>query len=258
MNNKSIEDIKGLVRPVLTAVFGIAFIFGVFARLVDPIWLAYLTVGTFVFWFGDRAFKNLGFMLKGQLPVETTPEAQTNGTTTTSTAQTAAAEETKPLEPVAPLDVAAFHEAVLKDVGPSYTEVNPCTIFYEARDKGLVTTVEHVSQAVDYWNYLVGLSQEAFSYIWGCSLEDAIQHANETGCPNCPTCSSGTDIDSKARHAGMAYYAVLLDVRHTLKKRDDVYQLAHSGIDWKAKLAPQHQTLYYLGELAEEIVGSSK
>jgi hypothetical protein len=258
MNNKSIEDIKGLVRPVLTAVFGIAFIFGVFARLVDPIWLAYLTVGTFVFWFGDRAFKNLGFMLKGQVPVETPPEPQTNGTATTSTAQTAAAEEAKPLEPVAPLDVAAFHEAVLKDVGPSYTEVNPCTIFYEARDKGLVTTVEHVSQAVDYWNYLVGLSQEAFSYIWGCSLEDAIQHANETGCPNCLTCSAGTDIDSKARHAGMAYYAVLLDVRHTLKKRDDVYQLAHSGIDWKAKLAPQHQTLYYLGELAEEIVGSSK
>jgi hypothetical protein len=258
MNNKSIEDIKGLVRPVLTAVFGIAFIFGVFARLVDPIWLAYLTVGTFVFWFGDRAFKNLGFMLKGQVPVETPPLAETNGTTSTTPAQAVAAEEAKPLEPVAPLDVAAFHEAVLKDVGPSYTEVNPCTIFYEARDKGLVTTVEHVSQAVDYWNYLVGLSQEAFSYIWGCSLEDAIQHANETGCPNCPTCSAGTDIDSKARHAGMAYYAVLLDVRHTLKKRDDVYQLAHSGIDWKAKLAPQHQTLYYLGELAEEIVGSSK
>jgi hypothetical protein len=261
MNNKTIEDIKGLVRPVLTAVFGIAFIFGVFARLIEPIWLAYLTVGTFVFWFGDRAFKNLGFMLKGQYPVETPPVAETAEaalTASAQSAQTAAADETNQVEPVPPLDVAAFHEAVLKDVGPSYTEVNPCTIFYEARDKGLMTTVEHISQAEDYWNYLVGLSQEAFSSIWGYSLEDAIQHAKEPGCPSCTTCSGGTDIDSKARHAGMAYYAVLLDVRHTLKKRDDLYQLAHSGIDWKAKLAPHYQTLYYLGELAEEIIGTSK
>jgi len=258
MNSKSIDDIRGLVRPVLTVVFGIAFIFGVFARLIEPIWLAYLTVGTFVFWFGDRAFKNLGFMLKGQYPVETPPVAEAPEATPAASTQTAATEEAKPVQPVPPLDVAAFHEAVLKDVGPSYTEVNPCTIFYEARDKGLVTGVEHISQAVDYWNYLVGLSEEAFSHIWGCSPEEAIQHVRETGCPTCPTCSGGTDIDSKARHAGMAYYAVLLDVRHTLKKRDDLYQLAHSGIDWKAKLAPQHQTLYYLGELAEEIMGTSK
>jgi hypothetical protein len=193
--------------------------------------------------------------------VETPPVTETTEaapTASAQSAQTAVAEESKTVEPVPPLDVAAFHEAVLKDVGPSYTEVNPCTIFYEARDKGLVTGVEHISQAIDYWNYLVGLSEEAFSSIWGYSLEDAIQHTRETGCPTCTTCSGGTDIDSKARHAGMAYYAVLLDVRHTLKKRDDLYQLAHSGIDWKAKLAPQHQTLYYLGELAEEIMGTSK
>ena len=265
MNNKTIEDIKGLVRPILTAVFGIAFIFGVFARLIEPIWLAYLTVGTFVFWFGDRAFKNLGFMLKGQYPVETPPDTESTASSTTSqpaanaqSAQTTSANEANQVEPVSPLDVAAFHEAVLKDVGPTYTEVNPCTIFYEARVKGLVTGVEHISQAEDYWNYLVGLSQEAFSSIWGYSLEDAIQHAKEPGCPSCTTCSGGTDIDSKARHAGMAYYAILLDVRHTLKKRDDLYQLAHSGIDWKAKLAPQYQTLYHLGELAEEIMGSNK
>jgi hypothetical protein len=258
MNSKSIEDIRGLVRPVLTVVFSIAFIFGIFAKLVDPIWLAYLTVGICIFWFGDRAFKNLGFMLKGQSPVATLPETEATEPQPAVSAQPASTEETKQLQPVSPLDVAAFHEAVLKDVGPRYTEVNPCTIFYEARDKGLVTGVEHISQAVDYWNYLVGLAEEAFGHIWGCSLEEAIQHARETGCPNCPTCSAGTDLDSKARHAGMAYYAILLDVRHVLKKRDDIYQLAHSGIDWKAKLAPQHWTLYYLGELAEEIMGTSR
>jgi hypothetical protein len=258
MNNKTVEDIRGLVRPVLTAVFGIAFIFGVFARLVEPIWLAYLTVGICIFWFGDRAFKNLGFMLKGQYPVEAPPVAETPEAVPAATTQTAVTEETKQLQPIAPLDVAAFHEAVLRDVGPRYTEVNPCTIFYEARDKGMVTGVDHISQAIDYWNYLVGLAEEAFGHIWGCSLEEAIQNANATGCPTCPTCSAGIDLDSKARHAGMAYYAVLLDVRNMLKKRDDLYQLAHSGIDWKAKLAPQHWTLYYLGELAEEIMGTSR
>ncbi len=64
MNNKTIDDIRGLIRPVLTIIFGIAFIFAVFCRLVEPIWLVYLTTGIFVFWFGDRAFKNLGFMLQ--------------------------------------------------------------------------------------------------------------------------------------------------------------------------------------------------
>jgi hypothetical protein len=257
MNSKSIDNIRGLVRPVLTIVFGIAFIFGVFARLIEPIWLAYLTVGTFVFWFGDRAFKNLGFMLKGQYPMGTPPNTEVTQPTSTISTQPASAEETKPIQPISPLDVAAFHEAVLKDVGPKYTEVNPCTILYEARDKGAVTGVEHISQAIDYWNYLVGLAEEAFSHIWGYSLEDAIQHASETGCPNCPTCSGGVDLDSKARHAGMAYYAVLLDIRRTLKNRDDLYQLAHSGIDWEAKLATQHRTLYHLGALAEEIMRSN-
>jgi hypothetical protein len=257
MNSKSIDNIRGLVRPVLTAVFGIAFIFAVFARLIEPIWLAYLTVGTFVFWFGDRAFKNLGFMLKGQYPMETPSDSETTQPTSTTTTQPASVEETKPIQPVSPLDVAAFHEAVLRDVGPKYKEVNPCTIFYEARDKGAVTGVEHISQAIDYWNYLVGLVEDAFSHIWGYSLEESIQHAGENGCPTCPSCSSGVDLDSKARHAGMAYYAVLLDIRRTLKNRDDLYQLAHSGIDWEAKLATQHRTLYHLGALAEEIMRSN-
>ena len=37
MNNQKVEDVRGLVRPVLTLVFGVAFIFGVFARLIEPI-----------------------------------------------------------------------------------------------------------------------------------------------------------------------------------------------------------------------------
>lgn len=257
MNNKTVEDIRGLVRPFLTAVFGVAFIFGVFAHLVEPIWLAYLTVGTFVFWFGDRAFKNLGFMLKGQYPVATPPDTEVTVPQPSTSSQTKAAEETKPLQMIPQLDVAAFHDAVLKDVGPRYTEVNPCTIFYEARDKGTVTKVGHISQALDYWHYLVGLAGEAFHYIWGCSLDEAIEHAAEPGCPTCPTCEAGTDIDSKARRAGMAYYAMLLDLRRTLEKQQDLYQLAQSGIDWKPKLALQQQTLYYLGALAGEILRTS-
>jgi len=257
MNNNNAEVIRGLVRPILTMVFGIAFILGVFARLIEPIWLAYLTVGIFVFWFGDRAFKNLGFMLKGQLPV-TTPEVTETSQPQPAITQPAPTEETNPVELVPELDLASFHEAVFKDVGPRYTEVNPCTIFYEARDKGVVTKVGHISQAIDYWNYLVGLAGEAFHYIWGYSLDEAIQHAGEPGCPTCTTCAAGTDIDSKARRAGMAYYAILLDLRRTLEKQQDLYQLAQSGIDWKAKLAPQQQTLYSLGGLAEEILRTSR
>lgn len=262
MNNNSIEFIRGLVRPVLTIIFGIAFIFGVFAHLVEPIWLAYLTVAIFVFWFGDRAFKNLGFMLKNQLQ-EVTPEATEPSDPKPAISPPAATEpapieETKPVELIPELDIASFHEAVLKDVGPTYTEVNPCTIFYEARDKGVVTRVGHISQAMDYWNYLVGLAGEAFHYIWGYSLDEAMQHAGEVGCPTCTTCVAGTDIDSKARRAGMAYYAILLDLRRTLEKQQDLYQLAQSGIDWKAKLAPQQQTLYSLGGLAREILRTSR
>jgi len=263
MNNKTIEDIRGLVRPVLTAVFGVAFIIGVFALLIEPIWLAYLTVGIFIFWFGDRAFKNLGFMLKGQYPAATPPDTdatdiQPPAGTQPVVTQTAPAEETKPAELVPELDLAAFHHAVLKDVGPRYTEVNPCTIFYEARDKGAVTKASHISQAIDYWHYLVGLAGEAFQYIWGYSLDEAIEHAAEPGCPTCDTCVAGTDIDSKARRAGMSYYAVLLDLRRTLEKQQDLYQLAQSGIDWKPKLALQQQTLYSLGALAGEILRTGR
>ncbi|MDY6970889.1 MAG: phosphoenolpyruvate-utilizing N-terminal domain-containing protein [Thermodesulfobacteriota bacterium] len=63
--------------------------------------------------------------------------------------------------------------------------------------------------------------------------------------------ASGID---KARHAGMAYYAILLELRRALRKQQELYQLAHSGIDWKSRLGRQHQTLYYLGELAGEIM----
>ncbi|MDD4986103.1 MAG: hypothetical protein PHQ43_10020, partial [Dehalococcoidales bacterium] len=163
-------------------------------------------------------------------------------------------EKPQPVEPVPVFDAAAFHEVVLKDVGPKYTEINPCTIFYEARDKGLVTKVDHISQAVDYWDYLIDLAQEGFQHIWGYTLEEAIAKVNETGCPTCPTCPGSRDIDSKARQAGMSFYAILLELRRIMRKRQDIYQLAQCDIDWKSKLGTQHQTLYGLGELAEELM----
>ena len=261
MNDKKIENIRGMVRPALTIIFGIAFIAATFARLIEPIWLAYLTAGVFVFWFGDRAFKNLGFMLKGQFPMAAPPAIETTEPELHQEARTIERAEPpveEEVQPVEPFDAAAFHEAVLRDVGPRYTEVNPCTIFYEARDKGMATRADHISQSLDYWSYLVDLGQEAFRHIWGYTLEEAVDKVDEPGCPSCPTCPQGCgshlDIDSKARHAGTAYYAILLELRRALRKQQELYQLAHSGIDWKSRLGRQHQTLYYLGELAGEIM----
>lgn len=265
MNNKTIDDIRGLIRPVLTIIFGIAFIFAVFCRLVEPIWLVYLTTGIFVFWFGDRAFKNLGFMLQNHYQVPTPTVAEP--------APTPAPVEPKPTEPVSPapepiaqpqerFDAAAFHSAVLQDVVPKYTESNPATIFYQARDKGMATKADNTNQVLEYWDYLVGLAHDAFRHIWGCTLQEAVASISDPGCPTCTTCAQGcgshTDIDSKARHLGMAYYAILLELRRTLGKQQDLYQLAESGIDWKAKLSIPHQTLYYVAELAQEILRTSR
>jgi hypothetical protein len=235
---------------VLTIIFGIAFIFAVFCRLVEPIWLVYLTTGIFVFWFGDRAFKNLGFMLQNHYQVPTPTVAEP-----VPTPELIA-------QPQERFDAAAFHNAVLQDVVPKYTESNPATIFYQARDRGMVTKADNTNQVLEYWDYLVGLAHDAFRHIWGCTLQEAVVGISDPGCPTCTTCAQGcgshTDIDSKARHLGMAYYAILLELRRTLGKQQDLYQLAESGIDWKAKLSIPHQTLYYVAELAQEILRTSR
>jgi hypothetical protein len=47
--------------------------------------------------------------------------------------------------PPIPFDPKAFHSEVMTTVKETYTEVNACTIFYKARDKGSVTDCQHIS-----------------------------------------------------------------------------------------------------------------
>jgi len=112
--------------------------------------------------------------------------------------------------------------------------VNPCTIFYKARDKGQVTDCQHISQAVDYWSYLVDLAVDA---------RDWLKEATE----------------KKAGECGRSpeYYVFTRDFNTTIRAANSLSELASSGIDWKAKLAGFNRTLYGVGALAEQMLSSA-
>jgi len=131
--------------------------------------------------------------------------------------------------PVTPVfDPKAFHENVMATVKATYTEMNPCTIFYKARDKGSVTDCQHISQAVDYWNYLVDLAVDAKDWI----KEQTEKQKGECG-------------------RSPEYYVFNRDFNATIRAANSLSELAGSKIDWKIKLAPFNRTLYGVGTLAE-------
>jgi transcription elongation factor Elf1 len=128
-------------------------------------------------------------------------------------------------------DPKAFHEDVMATVKATYTEVNPCTIFYKARDKGSVTDCQHISQAVDYWNYLVDLAVDAKDWI------KEQTEKKKDGCGRSPE-----------------YYVFNRDFNTTVRAANSLSELAGSKIDWKAKLAPFNRTLYGVGTLAGQLL----
>ena len=130
-----------------------------------------------------------------------------------------------------PFDPKAFHEDVMANVKATYTEVNQCTIFYKARDKGSVTDCQNISQAVDYWNYLVDLAVDAKDWI-----------KEQTERPK-GTCGRSPE-----------YYVFNRDFNTTIRAANSLSELAISKIDWKAKLAPFNRTLYGVGTLAEQLL----
>jgi hypothetical protein len=148
-----------------------------------------------------------------------------------ATQGTQASEETLST-PVA-FDPKAFHESVMAGVKATYTDVNPCTIFYKARDQGSVTDCQHLSQAVDYWNYLVDLAVDAKDWI-------------------------KEQTDKKTGECGRSpeYYVFCRDFNTTIRAANNLSELASSKIDWKAKLAPFNRTLYGVGALAEQLLGN--
>lgn len=137
------------------------------------------------------------------------------------------------VEQSTPFDPKAFHEDVLSNVEATYTEKNPSTIFYKARDKGTVTKCSDIAQAVDYWDYLLSLAYDANDYL---------RQKTETPKGSC-------------QPRDPSFYVMQRDLRHTLQCKDNLEALARSRIDWKKSLASPQQTLYLLGELAAELLG---
>jgi hypothetical protein len=156
------------------------------------------------------------------------------GTPNGSAAQPAAAPQPV-IEPTPiPFDPKAFHEGVMATVKETYTEVNACTIFYKARDKGSVTDCQSISQAVDYWNYLVDLAVDA---------KDWIKEATEKTKGEC-----GRSPE---------YYVFNRDFNTTVRSANALAELATSKIDWKSRLAPFNRTLYGVGTLAEQLLSGA-
>jgi hypothetical protein len=150
-------------------------------------------------------------------------------------AQQPAAAAQPAVEPTpVPFDPKAFHESVMATVKETYTEVNPCTIFYKARDKGSVTDCQSISQAVDYWNYLVDLAVDA---------KDWIKEATEKTKGEC-----GRSPE---------YYVFNRDFNTTVRSANALTELATSRIDWRSKLAPFNRTLYGVGTLAEQLLSGA-
>jgi hypothetical protein len=167
---------------------------------------------------------------------ETQLAAAVNGTTNGVSGQQAQSQvESQPAveAPPTPFDPKVFHEDVMATVKETYTEVNPCTIFYKARDKGSVTDCQHISQAVDYWNYLVDLAVDAKDWI----KEQTEKKKGECG-------------------RSPEYYVFNRDFNTTIRAANSLSELAGSKIDWKSRLAPFNRTLYGVGILAEQLLES--
>jgi hypothetical protein len=174
-----------------------------------------------------------------------------NGTATTqAVAETQPAQPQQQTQPTAayqpistnlnqsqPLDIKLFHERVLNDVAAKYNEVNPATVFYTARDKGGLTTCHDIKQAQDYWDYLVTLAYDAEQYV-----REATNAGKKVG---------GCTVRSP-EHVQMQN-----ELTKTIRQRDNVYALAQTNIDWRAKL-DGNDTLLHVGALAEELLKANR
>ena len=135
------------------------------------------------------------------------------------------------VEQTTPFDPKAFHEDVMANVQATYKETNAATIFYKARDKGQVADCQDISQAVDYWNYLVDLAVDARDWL----KEQTEKKKGECG-------------------RSPEYYVFTRDFNATIRAANTLNELAASKVVWKSKLAPFNRTLYGVGVLAEQLL----
>jgi len=122
---------------------------------------------------------------------------------------------------------------VLAEVEGTYKEVNPATIYYKARDKGTVTACQAISQAQEYWSYLVDLAVDAMDWL----KEETEKKAG--------TCGRSPE-----------YYVFTRDFNSTIRAANALAELANSKVDWKARLMSFQWKLYTVGVLAEQLLSS--
>ena len=167
--------------------------------------------------------------------------ATNGGPTVTSTPTVAQAQPAQPQQQIQPayqeplpepLDLKLFHERVLSDTLAKYPEQNPSTVFSTARDKGGMTTCANIKQAQDYWDYMITLAYDAEQYV-----------------------REATDVDKPGPCKVRSPEHVLAqqDISKAIKYRDNVYALAQTSINWRAKLG-NNDSLWHVGVLAEELL----
>jgi hypothetical protein len=168
------------------------------------------------------------------LPTATTataPTAIAAVAASTPTQPTAAAETTAPAELDIDFDVKSFHQAVLDTVKIKYTEVNPSTIFYRARDLGMSMVCQSLTQAVQYWQYLVSLAYDAEAWF--------------------------KEMDEKKKGQcgrSVEYYEWQRDFSLVLQDQQNLYKLQATNIDWRSKFVRTPCTLYKVGGQAGDIL----
>lgn len=139
----------------------------------------------------------------------------------------------QPTKTIPSFDVESFHEKVMSTTEKKYTELNAATLFYNARDKGMVEKCAHISQAVEYWDYLISLAFQANDWI-----KESTVKTTEAGCK----------VFSAPYHAFQAM------LKTESANREALYEVRRRGIDWKSKLGSSDQTLYTLGALSSELL----
>jgi hypothetical protein len=151
------------------------------------------------------------------------------------TAQAQPAQAQAQIPPIAaappPFNAKEFHEKVLATVKETYKEQNPCTVLYKARDIGQLTKCVHISQAVDYWNYIVDLAVFAKDWV----AEETKKKFGECG-------YTPEAIGFNQDFAGL------------MRSANNLSQLATTKIDWRERLAPFNDTLYGVGNLAGQLL----
>jgi len=188
-----------------------------------------------------------------EAPVSEKPTQTTNQVETLPSLR--AGDKAIPSEAPTPFDVVAFDKAVTQRAKDTYGKVSATHKFFSARELGTVTRATNIDQAVDYWNYLVGLADSAFTETWGYDVNEAKRRVSEPGCPKCKGgCGGFTNLKTKAGFLGPEFYGSYLDLERMKTSLSELEGVKNKNLDWKAKLYPQHHTLYHLGEMAKYLL----